>query len=62
MRKALKVSLSVIVALIAVAALLALLAHVLSERKRQRTIDVPVDPLAFVSDDASIARWIRWHA
>src|SRR5437879_12121497 len=56
MRKALKVSLSVIVALIAVAALLALLAHVLSERKRQRTIDVPVDPLAFVSDDASIAR------
>src|SRR2546430_4163907 len=56
MRKALKVSLYVIVALIAIAALLALLAHVLSERKRQRTIDVPVDPLAFVSDDASIAR------
>jgi len=56
MRKALKVSLSVIVALIAVAALLALLAHVLSERKRQRTIDVPVDPLAFVSEEASIAR------
>ena len=56
MRKALKVSLYVIIALVAIAALLALLAHVLSERKRQRTIDVPVDPLAFVSDDASIAR------
>jgi mono/diheme cytochrome c family protein len=56
MRKALKLSLYVIVALIAVVALLAILAHVLSERKRQRTIEVPVDPLAFVSDDASIAR------
>jgi mono/diheme cytochrome c family protein len=56
MRKAFKVGLYVIVALIAIAALLALLAHVWSERKRQRTIEVPVDPLAFVSDDASIAR------
>src|SRR5437773_3867395 len=56
MRKALKIGLYVIVALIAIAALLALLAHVLSERKRQRTIEVPVDALAFVSDDASIAR------
>jgi len=56
MRKALKIGLYVIVALVAVVALLALLAHVMSERKRQRTIEVPVDPLAFVSDDASIAR------
>jgi mono/diheme cytochrome c family protein len=56
MRKAFKVGLYVIGTLIAIAALLALLAHVLSERKRQRTIEVPVDPLAFVSDDASIAR------
>jgi mono/diheme cytochrome c family protein len=56
MRKALKISLYVIVALIAVVALLAILAHVLSERKRQRTIEVPVDPLAFVSDETSIAR------
>jgi mono/diheme cytochrome c family protein len=56
MRKALKVTLYVFVVLIAIAALLALLAHVLSERKRQRTIDVPVDPLAYVSDEASLTR------
>jgi mono/diheme cytochrome c family protein len=56
MRNVLKFSLYAIVALIAIAALLALAAHVLSERKRQRTIDVSVEPLAFVSDDASISR------
>src|ERR1700746_3252830 len=56
MRKALKIGLYVIIALVVIGALLAFLAQTMSERKRQRTIDVDVRPLAYVSDDASIAR------
>lgn len=56
MRKALKIIIYVIVALIVIGALLAFATQMLSERKRQRTIDVDVKPLAYVSDEASLAR------
>ena len=56
MRKAIRIVIYVIVALVVIGALLAFAAQMLSERKRQRTIDVDVKPLAYVSDEASLAR------
>ena len=56
MRKAFKIVVYVVVALVVIGALLALSAQLLSERKRQRTIDVDVQPLAYASDEASLAR------
>lgn len=56
MRKALKILGCVVVALVVIGALLAFAAQTLSERKRERTIDVDVKPLAYVSDEAAIAR------
>lgn len=45
-----------LVALAALAALAAAAAHLLSERKLNRTIDVPVEPVAFAGDPAVLAR------
>jgi mono/diheme cytochrome c family protein len=56
MRKALKVVIYIFVALVVIGALLAFGAHMLSERKRQRVVEVKVTPLAYVSDEASLAR------
>jgi len=56
MRKALKVAVYVVVTLLVIGALLAFAAQLLSERKRQRTVDVNVQALAYVSDEASLVR------
>ena len=56
MRKALKIVAIVVAGLVVLAACLALLASFMSERKRQRTIDVAVTPLAYLSDDSARAR------
>ena len=56
MRKALKVVIYIVGTLIVIGAILAFTAQMLSERKRQRVIDVKVTPLAYVSDEASLAR------
>ena len=56
MRRALKVVIYVIVTLVVIGAILGAAAQMLSERKRQRVIDVKVAPLAFVSDEAALAR------
>jgi mono/diheme cytochrome c family protein len=56
MRKAIKIVAIVVAGLVVLAACLALLASALSERKRQRAIDVAVTPVAYVSDDSARAR------
>ena len=56
MRKALRIAIYIILALAVIGALLAFAAQTLSERKRQRTLDINVSPLAYVTDDASLAR------
>ena len=56
MRKVLKIIIYVVVGLVVIGALGAFAAQMLSDRKRQRTIDIKVEPLAYVSDDASLAR------
>ena len=56
MRKAIKIIAIVIAGLVVLGAGLALLASVMSERKRERAIDVSVAPVAYVSDDAARAR------
>ena len=56
MRKALKVVIYIVVTLVVIGAILAFAAQMLSERKRQRVVDVNMTPLAYVSDEASLAR------
>ena len=56
MRKVFKIIIYVVVGLVVIGALGAFAAQMLSDRKRQRTIDIKVEPLAYVSDDASLAR------
>ena len=46
----------IVLILIAIAAVLAGAAHFLAERKAKRTIDVRVEPVAFVEDASAIAR------
>jgi len=65
MRKALKILGYVIVALVVIGALLAFAAQTLSERKRERTIDVDVKPLAR-SEERRVgkecrSRWSPYH-
>jgi mono/diheme cytochrome c family protein len=56
MRKALTIVAIVAAGLVVLAACLALLASAMSERKRQRAIDVAVTPVAYAADDSARAR------
>jgi mono/diheme cytochrome c family protein len=56
MRKALRMVMFIVVALVLVAAIVALSAGPMSERKRARVLDIKVEPVAFVTDDAAVKR------
>lgn len=56
MKKVAKFAAWALVALVALAALAAAAAHLLAQRKLNRTIDVQVAPVAYVNDPATLAR------
>jgi mono/diheme cytochrome c family protein len=56
MPKSLKIAAFVVAALVVLVGLLALGADWLAERKRTRTIEIDVAPVAYLTDDASIRR------
>ena len=56
MRKALKIATVAVAVLLVAAALVALLAGWLAERKRTRVVELTVAPVAFVADEAALKR------
>jgi len=56
LRKSLRIVVIAVAGILVAAAILALLAGWLSERKRNRVIDITVAPVAFATDEASIRR------